>query len=164
MAITYFVSASRVIGAPADQVYSVLSDYRRGHPHILPAPYFSGLVVEEGGRGAGTVIRFRMTVLGARRTFRAEVSEPRPGEVLVEADPESGVCTTFTVSGGPDESRARVTISTEVRARRGLPGLLDRWLTTWMLRRIYTRELGLLDVVARRHLGASSEALLASQS
>ncbi len=163
MPITYFVNASRVIGAPADQVYSVLSDYRRGHPHILPAPYFSGLVVEEGGRGAGTVIRFGMTVLGTRRTFRAEISEPRPGEVLVETDPESGRCTTFSVSGGPDESRARVTISTEVRTRRGLAGLLDRWLTTWALRRIHARELDLLDAVARRRLGASAEALLASR-
>ena len=40
------------------------------------------IIVEEGGVGAGTRIRFTMTVLGKTVTLRADVTEPVPGRVL----------------------------------------------------------------------------------
>ena len=43
-----FVAVEREIAAPADVVYSIVADYMRHHPRILP-PAISGLVVEEGG-------------------------------------------------------------------------------------------------------------------
>ncbi len=69
--------------APADRVYAIIADYRNGHPHILPKQ-FRNLTVEQGGVGAGTIIRFEVRVFGQTQHFRAVVSEPEPGRVLVE--------------------------------------------------------------------------------
>src|SRR5579885_1306861 len=91
------VAATAVIDAPAPAAYAVIADYRDGHPHILPRPPFVSLDVEEGGVGAGTVIRFRMRMLGTTREMRATVTEPEPGRVLVESDAAGDVVTTFTV-------------------------------------------------------------------
>src|SRR5262245_56834492 len=64
--ITYQVTASAAMNAPAEQVYNIIADYRNGHPHLLPKQ-FSNLLVEEGGYGAGTRIRFQMTAFGQTR-------------------------------------------------------------------------------------------------
>ena len=37
---TYEASASRVIAAAPERVYSIIADYRAGHPHILPERFF----------------------------------------------------------------------------------------------------------------------------
>lgn len=79
----HVVTASALIPARRERVYNILANYREGHPRILPKQ-FSNLVVEQGGLGAGTVIRFQMSVFGRKQTFRAEISEPEPGRVLVE--------------------------------------------------------------------------------
>ena len=50
--------ATKVIQAPPDKVYAVLADYNESHPAILPEHVFTGLVVEQGGMGAGTAVRF----------------------------------------------------------------------------------------------------------
>ena len=81
----HIISASAVIPARRERVYSLISNYRDGHPRILPKQ-FSNLIVEQGGTGAGTVIRFQMSVFGMKRTFRAVITEPEPGRVLVETD------------------------------------------------------------------------------
>ena len=97
------VSVSRVIDAPADVIYGILSDYRAGHPSILPKPYFKELVVEEGGVGEGTVARVGMEVMGSQQTLRLRVTEPEPGRVLREEDAAAGVVTLggAGVSGTP---------------------------------------------------------------
>jgi hypothetical protein len=56
--------------------------------YILPKPYFTKLEVEQGGMGAGTIIRIHMRVFGAERILRQRVSEPDPGRILVEQDME----------------------------------------------------------------------------
>lgn len=144
----YRVSASAHVGRPAEEVYSILADYKEGHPRILPRNYFTSLEVERGGRGEGTVIRFRMRVLGREYTSRAVITEPEPGRVLVETvfDP-GGVVTTFLVE--PSGQDSRVTITTEMSAAGGLPGLAERVVTTALLRRVYAQELELLDRFAR---------------
>jgi hypothetical protein len=78
-------------------VYAILADYRNGRPRILPERYFSNLEVERGRVGAGTVIRFQVRTLGITRSFRGEVTEPKPGRVLVESYPQTGEVTSFTV-------------------------------------------------------------------
>jgi hypothetical protein len=108
---TYTVAVSAVIAASATACYVAIADYRNGHPHIVPRKWFGPIIVEEGGVGAGTRIRFTMTVLGQTVTLRAEVTEPVPGRVLVESYPDTGVVTTFTVvETAPGQSR--VTIET----------------------------------------------------
>jgi len=54
------VSVSEEVPAPASAVYAVLADYREGHPAILPKRHFPSFAIEEGGIGAGTVIRFNL--------------------------------------------------------------------------------------------------------
>src|ERR1051325_550535 len=92
----YTVSASMRIAAPPARLYGLLADYHTGHPSILPKQ-FSNLRVEVGGVGAGTVIRFDMTVFGRKQVFRGMVSEPEPGRILVERYDEPNTSeTTFT--------------------------------------------------------------------
>jgi hypothetical protein len=129
-------------------VYSILADYREGHPHILPRRYFTSLAVEQGGVGEGTVIRFGMRAFGKTRESRATVSEPEPGRVLVETVlGDSGIVTTFVVE--PDGRRSRVTISTELNSAAGLRGLFERYATTKFLKRVYATELEQLNGFAR---------------
>jgi hypothetical protein len=146
---TIRTQASHEIDARPDAIYNVLADYRTGHPAILPKPYFSDLIVEAGGRGAGTIIRFTMNVLGTQRTFREVVSEPQPGHVLVETDEAAGVTTTFTVDPLDGGKRARVTITTETPASPGLRGLVERVLNPRILADIYRKELRQLDAYTK---------------
>src|SRR3954469_18027690 len=135
------VRASALIPARRERVYNIIANYREGHPRILPKQ-FSNLVVEQGGVGAGTVIRFQMSVLGRKQTFRAAITEPEPGRVLVETYLDSnGAVTTFTVNPGSAPADAQVTISTEIPVRAGFLGKIERTLTTLLLRPLYVKEL-----------------------
>ncbi len=58
--------ASAVIEARPEKVYAILSDYRVSHPAILPKQYFTEVAVEQGGQGAGTIVRAHMTGDGYR--------------------------------------------------------------------------------------------------
>ncbi|MEZ4731207.1 MAG: SRPBCC family protein [Caldilineaceae bacterium] len=145
------ISATALIPAPSDQVYAIIADYRDGHPRILPKPHFVGVVVEEGGVGTGTVIRFQMRLLGRLQTFRAAITEPEPGRVLVETDLQTGAVTTFTVEPRADAQQAAVTIATTTTVRAGLLGRLEAWLATRLLRPIYVRELAQLAAVAAQN-------------
>ena len=149
----HVVSASAVIPARRERVYSLIANYVEGHPRILPRQ-FSGLVVEQGGVGAGTVIRFQMSVLGRKQTFRAAITEPEPGRVLVETDLDTnGAITTFTVNPGTAPADSHVTISTELPVRGGVMGLVERKVSTLLLRTIYSKELENLARVATGPFG-----------
>jgi hypothetical protein len=154
---TYRIAESARIAAPAAECYAILADYRVGHPSVLPAPYFDGLDVEEGGVGAGTVIRFRMRMLGTTRTARARVTEPAPGRVLMETIPESNIVTTFTVVPDAGGAGCEVTIATEFPDRGGLLGAIERALVGRSLPRVYRKELALLAARAERR-GAAAHA------
>ena len=147
------ISASALIAAPPEQVYAIIAEYRDGHPHILPKPHFVDLVVEQGGVGAGTVIRFQMRLIGRTQTFRAAITEPEPGRVLVETDLQTGAVTTFTVEPRADAKQAVVTITTTTKVREGLAGKLEGWLATRLLQPMYVKELGQLAAVATERAG-----------
>lgn len=133
------ITASRHIRAPARRVYDLLADYNVGHPSILPPKYFTRLDVEKGGLGAGTVFRATMRVLGSEHTFRAAVTEPEPGRVLVETDLATGLVTTFTVDPrGSDESH--LTFETKLPQRRGVQGFVERLVSRALLPRVYRDE------------------------
>jgi hypothetical protein len=141
------IHASALIPAPPAVVYGLIADYRVGHPSILPPEYFEDLVVEEGGRGAGTRIRFTMKAFGSRESSRALVSEPEPGRVLVETVEGRGIVTTFTVDPSPDGG-AKVTLATAYPAP-GLRGWFESFLVPGFLKKVYAAELGLLAQRAR---------------
>jgi len=143
----YQVSASRLIAAPAEKIYNLIADYQNGHPRIVPKPPFVSLTVEQGGLGAGTVISFQLRMLGQLQTFHATISEPEPGRVLVETN-DNGVVTTFTVDPREQGRQAYVTITTTGPARDGFAGKIEAWLTPWLLRPVYAKELDQLAAVA----------------
>jgi len=144
---TISVSSARVVGAPPDTVYGLIADYRAHHPRFLP-PAFSGFEVEEGGVGAGTVIRFTLNAGGRSRAYRMRVEEPEPGRVLRESDTASSLATTFTVTPeGTGSSRVR--IETSWAGAGGVGGFFERLFAPAALRRIYDDELARLDRYAR---------------
>jgi hypothetical protein len=145
MSVPVRVKATRQIAAPAGHVYDILADYRVGHPRILPSA-FVGLVVEQGGRGAGTVIRFGMKSFGTVKWARATVHEPEPGRVLLERLDERSLETTFTVDPG-ERGVSLVTIETAWTPR-GPGSLLERLLAPTFLKRVYAEELRNLERVA----------------
>ena len=143
------VSASALIAAPAQRIYSLIADYRNGHPRILPKPYFVSLEVEQGGYGAGTVINFQMKLMGRIQSFHSTITEPEPGHILVETDMHTAAATTFTVDPRSNGQEAFVTISTSTDVPNGFIGKIQGWLTTRLLRPIYVKELDRLAVVAK---------------
>jgi hypothetical protein len=150
---THVITASALIPARRERVYALLANYRDGHPRILP-PQFSGLVVEQGGVGEGTVIRFQLSVLGKKQNFRAAISEPEPGRVLVETFLEpAGTVTTFTVDPGSAPADCRVTISTEIPTKPGFMGTVEKLFSGLLLRPIYAKELANLAHVATGPVG-----------
>lgn len=134
------VAASATIAAPPEVVYAILADYREGHPRILPPQYFRNLTVEQGGRGAGTHIRFDMRVLGRTRTAYGVVTEPEPGRVLVETYPDTGIVTTFIVEPRGEGRHAAVTIASDWE-KPGLAGWFEQKTAPPLLRRIFEEEL-----------------------
>lgn len=143
--VPYEVSAVGHINASPERVYAIISDYHHGHPRILPSA-FRNLVVEQGGRGQGTLTRFEVRAFGRTQSFRHEVLEPEPGRVLVERDRDLGSRTTFTIE--PAASGSTVTIHSELTSGGGLGGRLERWLSTRFLKRLYREELANLERVA----------------
>jgi hypothetical protein len=144
----HMVSASAIIPARRERVYALLADYQNGHPRILPKQ-FTSLVVEQGGIGAGTIIRVEISFLGKKQTLRMAVAEPEPGRVLVETSLEpNGPITTFTVNPGTAPADSHVTISTEITDRGGLLGKIEGLLSKFLLRSIYEKELENLARVA----------------
>lgn len=142
------VSAEAAIDAPPAVVYGLIADYRRGHPRILPSPYFQDLIVEQGsGVGAGTLIRYKARLGGVTRELRAQVTEPEPGRVLVETDLDTGVRSTFTVAPRDEGRGTHVTIATEFPPR-GLRGWLEAMFARRLLPKIYALELANLARIA----------------
>lgn len=143
-----YATKSAVINAPPHAVYAIIADYKSGHPRILPQRYFSHLEVEQGGVGDGTVIRFQMRVFGTTQTLNAKITEPVPGEVLLETIAETGARTSFQVLPKDNGQSSCVTITTEWHAK-GIAGWIQGWLIPPLLRKIYTEELDNLARIAR---------------
>lgn len=139
---SYSVSGSLRIAAPPSRIYGIISDYHRGHPAILPKQ-ISNLRVESGsGVGAGTTIRFEVRVMGRTDRYKAIVSEPEPGRVLVETNVEPyDSVTTFIVDPVDDGRAANVTIRTDLNERPGVMGAIEKFLIKRTLPPMYAREL-----------------------
>ena len=149
--MTRRISVSRQIAAEPPSIYSVIADYHDGHRRIVPPRAFTWLVVDKGGTGAGTELRFAMRVFGSTRIARGVVSEPEPGRVLVETYPESGDVTTFIVDPQAGIGTSIVTITTDLQVRGGLAGRLQGFLAERFLRPLYVEELQrLADLVEGR--------------
>ena len=139
----YRVSADGGVDAPPAQVYAIIADYRRHHPHIVPPQYFTRLDVLAGGIGTGTRTRVEMKVLGKARVFEQVITEPEPGRVLMETNTDGSARTTFTVDAS-GEGSSHVTIATEFPRQSGIQGVLERLAVSLLFPRIYRKELARL--------------------
>ena len=86
--------------------------------------------------------------MGRTDRYKALVSEPEPGRVLVErnVEPNDSV-TTFIVD--PEDGRAAtVTIRTELNARPGVMGAIEKFLLKRVMPGLYAQELRLLELRA----------------
>ena len=145
-------TAAAVLDAHPEDVYATIADYQHGHPNILPRENLYDLQVEQGGYGAGTIIRFKAKVLGVEQSFHHRVSEPEPGRVLVEQDIDSvqNVRTTFTVTPVENEQKSHVEIATTMNPSPGLKGVVERILVPLINARVYRKELQLLEAYAQK--------------
>ena len=141
-----------ILDARPEDVYATIADYQYGHPSILPKENLYDLQVEQGGNGAGTVIRFKARILGVEQAFYHRVSEPEPGRVLVEQDIDSAqnLTTTFRVTPLEEGRKSQVEISTTMNASPGLKGLVQRLVVPIANPPIYRKELKLLEAVAQQ--------------
>lgn len=144
--------AVEILEARPEDVYATIADYHQGHPSILPKENLYDLRVEQGGYGAGTIIRFKARILGVEQAFHHRVSEPEPGRVLVEQDIEEGqnVTTTFTVTPLDSGKKSQVEIKTTLKPSPGFKGVVERLLVPRSNAPIYRKELKLLETVARQ--------------
>ncbi|MBV9708154.1 MAG: SRPBCC family protein [Chloroflexi bacterium] len=143
--------AAAILEAHPEDVYATIADYRQGHPNILPKEMYD-LQVEQGGYGAGTIIRFKSRILGVEQSLHHRVSEPEPSKVLVEQDIDSvqEETNTFTVTPLEQGQKSRVEIVTTMNASPGLKGFVERLVFLLVLPPIYHKELRLLEAVAQK--------------
>ena len=139
----YKFSVSSLISASPKIVYGIIADYKNGHPKILPKPPFVSLVVEEGGLGAGSVLKVQMKVAGKLQTFKTVVTEPEPGRILVETN-DTGYITTFTVEPREDAKNSYVTFTTEISGDSKLSKKIEFFFTKFYLPLVYKKELQML--------------------
>ena len=148
---TLHFEGEATIAARPEIVWDILSDYRDGHPRILPEE-MTDLIVEEGGRGEGTLVRFNFHLSGLTRQIHARVHTPEPGRILVEENLNAQGVTTFTLTPLEEGQRTHVRIMTETPEEPGLAGLIGRAfapMVTRRMRAIYLKELANLDALAQ---------------
>lgn len=140
--------ASLVIHAHVDAVYAVISDYHVGHPAILPSQ-FKGVHIEQGGKGAGTIIRGYVQTWGRKVPFHHLVTEPEPGRLLVETDIDSGQFTRFIFEPLESGAKTRVTFASDFPPSPGLMGVIERLTIPGYARGMYRAELNNLAEYVR---------------
>ena len=139
-------TAERTVSAGKQEIYEFISDFREKHPRILTEA-FADYAVEEGGKGAGTLVRYRLRA-GRERPFRMRVEEPEPGSTLKESDEDSSFTTTWRLfPQGEDRTRVRVVV--EWNGARGVAGFFERLFAPAGIRRVYEGVLERLDEVVR---------------
>src|SRR6266567_3860866 len=144
--------AAAILNARPEDAYTTIADYRQGHPNILPKENLYDLQVEQGGYGAGTIIRFKARFLGVEQSLYRRVSEPEPGRVLVEQDIDSvqNESVTFTVTPLEQGQKSHVEIFTKLNASTGLKGLVERIVIASIFPSMLRKELKLLEAVAQK--------------
>jgi hypothetical protein len=135
-------TTQRVVEAEAERVYDALADYAGTRKALLPEQ-FSEYEVREGGSGAGTVVHWKLQATSKRiRDCLFDVTAPTAGQ-LVEADRNSSMVTTWTVTpAGP--GRSKVVTTTTWDGAGGIGGFFERTFAPKGLGRIYDEVLAKL--------------------
>lgn len=148
-------SVTELVRAAPHVVWDIFTDYHDAHDRVLPRPAFGKMVVERGGRGAGTVFTIELREGARTRTMRMDVTEPQPARVLMESDRDSDLVTTFTVEPSDGGRHSRVTITTRW-TRGGLRGFLERMFGPPLMRPVFRAELRNVEKLARERAAAAA--------
>ncbi|WP_042401848.1 SRPBCC family protein [Streptacidiphilus carbonis] len=129
-----YAVTERVLDASPERVFDVLADYESSRGALLPAQY-SEYEVREGGKGAGTVVHWKLQATEKRvRDCLFTVTEPSPGQ-LVETDANSTMVVTWTVTPA-GEGKAKVVVETTWSGASGIGGFFERTFAPKGLNRI----------------------------
>lgn len=150
------IQARYEIDAPPQAIYNVIADYRVGHQAILPRPAFEEMVVDEGGFGAGTVIRLRVRIFGKAYFYHQRVTEPEPGRVIQETDINTGQLTRFFIDPLNGGQRTRVTIASEFPAQSKAFIFLERIMHQFITKRLFNIELRQLEAYVKTQAGVQA--------
>ncbi len=142
------VTSERTVEASPEAVYEVLSDYKSKRPLML-TENFLDYRVEQGGRGTGTVVSYRLRAANRERPYKIRVDEALEGQVLTERDSNSSLVTTWTLSPQDSGSQTNVRIVTEWEGGSGVRGFFERTFAPLGLRRIYRNMLDLLAFIVQ---------------
>ncbi|MEU3462228.1 SRPBCC family protein [Streptomyces sp. NPDC006733] len=135
-------TTQRVIEADAERVYDALADYAGTRKTLLPEQ-FSEYEVREGGHGAGTLVHWKLQATSKRiRDCLFDVTAPTAGQ-LVEADRNSSMVTTWTVTPA-GTGRSKVVSTTTWDGAGGVGGFFERTFAPKGLGRIYDAVLAKL--------------------
>jgi hypothetical protein len=144
MARQIHVDVERTIPATRDRVHAIVADYVGGRPQILPSANYLDYKVLQGGRGAGTLVSYRLKAGGRERPYEVEVTEPSPGATLVERDRNSSLVTNWTLTPTSDGASTDVKLSTSWEGGEGIGGFFERTFAPRGLRRIQEEMLSRL--------------------
>ncbi|MHA6763515.1 SRPBCC family protein [Streptacidiphilus sp. PAMC 29251] len=119
-----YAVTERVFDAPPEQVFDALADYQNTRAGLLP-PQYSEYEVREGGKGAGTVVHWKLQATEKRvRDCLFTVTEPSPGR-LVETDANSSLVITWTVTPA-GEGRSKALVEATWTGATGIGGFFER--------------------------------------
>jgi len=120
-----YVKRERVVNDNPEEVYATLADYEEKRPLIL-TPNFLDYRVEQGGRGDGTVVSYRLQAARRERPYHMLIHEVVKGSVITEQDTNSSLITTWTVSSQHAGQQSRVRVTTEREGSSGTCGFSER--------------------------------------
>jgi uncharacterized protein YndB with AHSA1/START domain len=127
-------TTERTVAAAPERVYDALADYEGTRGRVLPEQY-SEYEVREGGKGAGTVVHWKLQATSKRvRDCLLDVTAPTAGQ-LVESDRNSSLVTTWTVTPA-GEGRSKVVAATTWQGASGVGGFFERTFAPKGLNRI----------------------------
>jgi uncharacterized protein YndB with AHSA1/START domain len=137
------VEVERTVDAPMERVWAVLRDYQDARPRML-TEHFVDYVIQQGGRGGGTVVAHQLRVGRRRGSYLVSVEELTPGRQLRERDRGSALVATWTLTPGRDGERTVVSVAVDLRD----PDVSRWWARPWArraLRRFYRQLLERLE-------------------
>lgn len=130
------VNRDQVIPARPEDVYDILTDYKNKRQRIL-TPNFMEYAVEQGGKGPGTVVSYRLRAGGRERPYRLRIEEPNKGKVVTESDTDSSFVTTWTLAPMAGGKQTYVSVTSEWEGAHGIKGFFERTFAPLGLRKIY---------------------------
>ena len=137
------VKSERVVKARPEEIYEVLTDYQGKRQRLLTSNFLD-YAVEKGGRGAGTIVRYRLQAAGRERPYCLNVDESVKGKVITERDANSSLVTTWALSPLSGGRYTKVQIVSEWEGAKGIGGFFERTFAPVGLGRIYDAMLSLL--------------------